>query len=72
MFQVREALDKVKDAINFMTRGLKLLGSDISTAARLFGKAAMGKFTGIPHVSSNAQRCSNCVVIVVAAVMRTA
>jgi hypothetical protein len=41
--QVKEALDKVKDAINFMTRGLKLLGSDISTAARLFGKAAMGK-----------------------------
>ncbi|GLI62003.1 hypothetical protein VaNZ11_004577 [Volvox africanus] len=40
--QVRESLDKVREAITFLTRGFKLLGSDIATGARLFLKAALG------------------------------
>ncbi|KAL6761963.1 hypothetical protein V8C86DRAFT_2526853 [Haematococcus lacustris] len=40
--QVKEGLDKVREAVDFMTRGLRLLGSDIASAARLFGKAASG------------------------------
>ncbi|GFH21465.1 uncharacterized protein HaLaN_18775, partial [Haematococcus lacustris] len=40
--EVKEGLDKVREAVDFMTRGLRLLGSDIASAARLFGKAASG------------------------------
>jgi len=40
--QAREAWDKVREAVTFMARGVKLLGSDVGNAGRLFGKAAMG------------------------------
>lgn len=41
--QARDAFEKVREATVFMVRGVKLLGSDVDNAARLFGKAAMGK-----------------------------
>ncbi|EFJ48119.1 hypothetical protein VOLCADRAFT_104902 [Volvox carteri f. nagariensis] len=40
--QIGESLDKVREAVTFLTRGFKLLGSDIATGARLFVKAALG------------------------------
>lgn len=43
--QLRESLDKVKEAVNFLTRGFKLLGSDVNTGVRLFLKAALGEWS---------------------------
>ncbi|GIL51245.1 hypothetical protein Vafri_7097 [Volvox africanus] len=40
--QIRESLDKVREAVTFLSRGFKLLGSDMATGARLFLKAALG------------------------------
>ncbi|GIL75359.1 hypothetical protein Vretimale_8033, partial [Volvox reticuliferus] len=40
--QIRESLDKVREAVTFLSRGFKLLGSDIATGVRLFLKAALG------------------------------
>ncbi len=42
-WQVREALDKLNEAVTFIVRGFKLLGSDIALSARLFGRAAVGE-----------------------------
>ncbi len=39
---MREALEKVREAVTFMLRGLKLLSSDISNSSRLFARAAVG------------------------------
>ncbi|GFR42922.1 hypothetical protein Agub_g3923, partial [Astrephomene gubernaculifera] len=40
--QLSESADKVVEAVTFASRGVKLLGSDVGTAARLFLKAALG------------------------------
>jgi hypothetical protein len=44
--QMKESVDKVLEAINFLLRGVRLLGSDVSNAGRLFGKAALGGWLG--------------------------
>lgn len=38
----RDAYGKVQDGWQFFTRGLRLLGSDVSQAGRLFTSAALG------------------------------
>ncbi|KAG2426867.1 hypothetical protein HYH02_014720 [Chlamydomonas schloesseri] len=50
--QLRESLDKVKEAVNFLTRGFKLLGSDVGTGVRLFVKAALGNVLKPREVSA--------------------
>jgi hypothetical protein len=40
---------QVREAVTFMTRGIKLMGSDIGNAGRLFGKAAMGGWSCCLH-----------------------
>ena len=40
--QARESADKVGEAVGFLLRGCRLLGSDVSNAGRLFTKAALG------------------------------
>eukprot|EP00877_Chromochloris_zofingiensis_P001136 jgi/Chrzof1/11022/Cz05g20210.t1 len=40
--QAKESIGKVGEGINFLLRGLRLLGSDTSNAGRLFTKAALG------------------------------
>lgn len=37
-----ESLGKVKEGIMFFSRGIRLLGSDISSAGRLFSRAVLG------------------------------
>ena len=37
-----ESADKAREAFEFMTRGVKMLGVDIATSARFFGRAVMG------------------------------
>ena len=41
--QAQDGIDKVREAVTFLVRGCKLLGQDVDTSARLFGKAAMGR-----------------------------
>ena len=41
--QVQESLDKVREAIDFLVRGLRLLGSDVANSSRVFGRAALGE-----------------------------
>ncbi|KAG2422678.1 hypothetical protein HXX76_015842 [Chlamydomonas incerta] len=50
--QLRESLDKVKEAVNFLTRGFKLLGGDVGTGVRLFLKAALGNVLKPREVSA--------------------
>ncbi|GAX73890.1 hypothetical protein CEUSTIGMA_g1340.t1 [Chlamydomonas eustigma] len=40
--QVQDSLDKVQEAIEFMVRGVRLLGADINNSARVFTRAALG------------------------------
>jgi hypothetical protein len=40
--QLKESVDKLLEAVNFLLRGVRLLGSDVSNAGRLFWKAALG------------------------------
>jgi len=40
--QVKESLDKVRQGVLFLTNGVRLLGSDLSTATGLFSRAALG------------------------------
>ena len=37
-----ESLDKAKEGAEFMARGVKMLGGDVSASARFFGRAVMG------------------------------
>ena len=37
-----EGVDKVKEGALFFSRGVRLLGSDISSAGRLFSRAVLG------------------------------
>jgi len=39
---VADSLDKVKEGVMFFSRGIRLLGSDISSAGRLFTRAVIG------------------------------
>lgn len=39
---VAESWGKVKEGVVFFSRGLRLLGSDISSAGRLFSRAVLG------------------------------
>ena len=41
--QIREAVDKVTEGVQFFTRGIRLLGSDCNNCGRLFYRAALGK-----------------------------
>jgi hypothetical protein len=41
--QIQESLDKVREAIEFMVRGVRLLGADINNSARIFTRAALGE-----------------------------
>ncbi len=41
--QALESLDKVKEAVDFLTRGVKLLGSDVANSGRVFMRAALGE-----------------------------
>eukprot|EP00798_Chlamydomonas_sp_ICE-L_P020032 gene20032-26750_t len=40
--QKNESIGKVKEAVNFMVLGVRILGSDISNASRVFMRAALG------------------------------
>lgn len=40
--QAREAFGKVGEGVGFLSRGVRLLGSDVGNAGRLFSKAALG------------------------------
>jgi hypothetical protein len=40
--QARDGAGKVAEGVGFMTRGLRLLSSDVGNAGRLFSKAALG------------------------------
>lgn len=40
--QVKESWEKLQEALNFLFRGCRLLGSDIRASGRLFTKAALG------------------------------
>lgn len=40
--QVRESWEKLGEAVNFLFRGCRMLGSDVSNVGRLFTKAALG------------------------------
>ena len=37
-----ESLDKAKEGAEFMARGVKMLGGDVASSARFFGRAVMG------------------------------
>ena len=41
--QVREAVGKVTEGVQFFTRGIRLLGSDCNNCGRLFYRAALGE-----------------------------
>lgn len=41
--QSQEALGKVREAIDFLVRGVRLLGSDVANSGRLFTRAALGE-----------------------------
>ena len=43
--QIREAVDKVSEGVQFFTRGIRLLGSDCNNCGRLFYRAALGMHT---------------------------
>ena len=38
-----ESLGKVKEGVMFFSRGIRLLGSDMSSAGRLFSRAVLGR-----------------------------
>ncbi|GBF97790.1 hypothetical protein Rsub_10215 [Raphidocelis subcapitata] len=40
--QARDSAGKVAEGVGFLTRGVRLLGSDVGNAGRLFSKAALG------------------------------
>ena len=40
--QVEEALETIQEGINFLIRGVRLMGTDMIYASRLFSKAALG------------------------------
>lgn len=42
-FQIREAVGKVTEGVQFFTRGIRLLGSDCNNCGRLFYRAALGQ-----------------------------
>ena len=41
--QVQESLEKVREAIEFLVRGVRLLGSDVANSTRVFTRAALGE-----------------------------
>ena len=43
--QVREAVGKVTEGVQFFTRGIRLLGSDCNNCGRLFYRAALGELS---------------------------
>lgn len=48
--QVKEAIRKLQEGVEFGTRGVRLMGSDVGGAARMFWRAALG--TATVHVIS--------------------
>ncbi len=44
--QTRDSLAKVREAVDFLIRGVRLLGSDVSNSGRLFTRAALGEDEG--------------------------
>jgi len=50
--QGADALDKVREAVDFMVCGVRLLGSDLNNAGRLFMRAALGGTLKPREVSS--------------------
>lgn len=52
--QVQESLEKVREAIEFLVRGVRLLGSDVANSTRVFTRAALGElFVVFPNVFLN-------------------
>lgn len=49
--QVQESLDKVREAIEFLVRGVRLLGSDVANSTRVFTRAALGQAFHVIHVT---------------------
>ena len=47
---VADSWGKVKEGVGFFTRGIRLLGSDISSAGRLFSRAVLGES---PHATAD-------------------
>ncbi len=44
--QGRESLDKVREAVDFLVCGCRLLGSDVANSGRFFMRAALGAGRG--------------------------
>lgn len=40
--QLKEAVRKLQEGVEFGTRGVRLLGSDVAGSARMFWRAALG------------------------------
>lgn len=40
--QIMESIEKLQEAVNFLLRGVRLLGSDVANTGRLFSRAALG------------------------------
>ncbi len=40
--QLKEAVRKLQEGVEFGTRGVRLMGSDVAGAARMFWRAALG------------------------------
>ena len=40
--QLKESLDKVKEGVSFLVRGVRLLGSDVAISSRIFARAVLG------------------------------
>lgn len=46
--QIREAVGKVTEGVQFFTRGIRLLGSDCNNCGKLFYRAALGGLSPEP------------------------
>lgn len=42
--QIESAIETIKEGVNFLIRGVRLMGTDLVYASRLFSKAALGMF----------------------------
>lgn len=68
--QMQEAVEAVLEAVTFMTRGLKLLSSDVSNSGRRFWRAALGKQggngmlkTGLHPVKTHQRFCEHVTLV---------
>lgn len=52
-FQIREAVGKVTEGVQFFTRGIRLLGSDCNNCGRLFYRAALGRPVPLPFCAGH-------------------